>query len=170
MREIALSTINKSKDHSFSAINSQGSSVSLCYPVVGIQPFPAIAFQLSSSSHQSPAIMVFNEYTKRLIVFYHQQGLNPGMISRALSQEEGIKGSRRGIARFILHYRTSGSIDRKAGSGRPSTVTPEVKTFIEEAMHKDDETTAKQLHHQPTSRGYKPVQNNHPAIALGWTF
>ena len=115
--------------------------------------------------------MVFSEYTKKQIVFYHQQGLNPATISCALSQEEGIKASRRGITKFLANYCTSGSIARKPGSGRLSIVTPEVKDLIEEAMCKDDETTVVQLHHLLTTRGYKISKSTilRCRSNLGWT-
>ena len=84
----------------------------------------------------------YSEYTKQLVVYHHRQGLKPGDISRIL-QEKGIMASRRGIAKFLAKFIESGSVARKPGSERPSKVTAKVRKIIEEAMHTDDETTAK---------------------------
>ena len=52
-----------------------------------------------------------------------------------------------GVHKFIQHYSERGSIDRKAGSGRPSKITTQVKRLVDQQMEKDNETTAYQLHH-----------------------
>ena len=51
--------------------------------------------------------------------------------------------SRRGIAKSLATFIESGLVARKPGSGRPSKATAEVRKIVEEAMHTDDETTAK---------------------------
>ena len=51
------------------------------------------------------------------------------------------------VAIFIKKYRQTKSICRRSGSGRPSKLTAEVKTIVEEETRKDGETTAHQLHH-----------------------
>ena len=51
--------------------------------------------------------------------------------------------SRRGIAKFLANFIESGSVARKARSGRPLNVTAEVRKIIEEAMCTDGKTTAK---------------------------
>ena len=58
-------------------------------------------------------------YTKQVVIYHHRQGLKPGDISRKL-QQEGIKATRRGIAKFLAKFIKSGSVARKTGSGRPS--------------------------------------------------
>ena len=60
--------------------------------------------------------------------------------------KEGIKASVVGVWKFLQRYKDSRTIDRQAGSGRPTHVTAEIKTAIESRMEKDDETTAVQLH------------------------
>ena len=44
---------------------------------------------------------------------------------------------------FLLRVKTTGSIARRLGSGRPSKQSDEVKETVEIAMRMDDETTVK---------------------------
>ena len=83
-----------------------------------------------------------------------------------------MKASRRGIAKFLHRYETTGSIARKAGSGRPTKITTEIKAAVEQQMQLDDETSAVQLHAILLNKGYSISL---PTIlrcrsALGWTF
>ena len=97
-----------------------------------------------SRSRSVQPSMVFTVYTKRRILLYHGQGLCAPTIAKLL-EDEGIIVSRRGVAKFILRVKATGSIDRRAGSGRRSKQTAAVKAIVEEAMRADDETTAIQL-------------------------
>ena len=54
-----------------------------------------------------------------LYTYHHHQGLKPGDISRKL-QQEGIKATGRGIAKFFAKFIESGSVSRKPGSGNSS--------------------------------------------------
>ena len=96
--------------------------------------------------------MVFNEYTKRRIVFYHAKGHHAPTIAKLL-EAEGITVSRRGVSDFLVRVEQTGDIARRPGSGRPSKQTEDVKAIIEGAMRADDETTVKQLREQLTSQG-----------------
>ena len=90
--------------------------------------------------------MVYSWYVKRRILHYYQRGLLPPTIAKRLEEEGTIKTSRTGIAKFIKKFKTTGSIARTPGSGRPSKITSEIKTIVEERMREDDETTAIKLH------------------------
>ena len=86
--------------------------------------------------------------------------------------DEGVKVSRFCVHKFIQHYSECGSIDRKAGSGRPSKITTQVKRLLDQQIEKDDETTAYQLHHMFIENG---IQISFRTIlrcrsSLGWTF
>jgi len=81
--------------------------------------------------------MVFDEYTRKRTVFFQSQGYRPRKIA-ALLQEEGLKESRRGIAKCLARVKATGSLARHPDSGRPSRVT-EVKQ-IERQMRTDDES------------------------------
>ena len=50
-----------------------------------------------------------------LYTYHHHQGLKSGDISRKL-QQEGIKATGRGIAKFLAKFIESGSVARKPGS------------------------------------------------------
>ena len=115
--------------------------------------------------------MVFSEYMKQRILFYHHEGLAPPTISNLLLQE-GIVASRRGIIKFLKRYRSSGTIARKPGSGGLSKITDEIKQLIEEKMRSDDETTAMQLHQLLTDHGYTITKKTILRCwrELGWTF
>ena len=105
------------------------------------------------------------------ILCLSQRGHNPPTVARML-QEEGMTSSRKGIANFLKRYRSTGTIARRPGSGRPSKVTEEVKRVVKEQMREDDETMAYQLHQLLTSKGYGLSLRTvlRCRTALGWTF
>ena len=115
--------------------------------------------------------MVYTNYKKQRILYFDFDGVKPPTIAARL-REEGMKASRRGIAKFIHHYEQTGTIARKPGSGRPTKITAEIKSIVEQQMQRDDETSAVQLHALLQSKGYFISL---PTIlrcrtALGWTF
>ena len=57
------------------------------------------------------------------ILHYHSQGYKPYTIAKVLENNEGLKLSRFGVAKFLKHYEENGTITKKPGSGRPSKVT-----------------------------------------------
>ena len=115
--------------------------------------------------------MVYSEYMKLRILFYHFKGLKAPIIARYL-QAENINCARQNVAIFIKKYRQIKSIRRRSGSGRPSKLTAEVKAIVEEETRKDDETTAHQLHQFVLSRGYRISLRTilRCRTSLGWTF
>ena len=90
--------------------------------------------------------MVFSSYVKQRILSHDSRGLRPPTIAKILLEEEGIKVSRKGILKFLSHYRLTDTVCRQPGSGRPSKLTEEMKAIVEHQMQVDDETTAHQLH------------------------
>ena len=87
--------------------------------------------------------MVFTDYTKRRIVYYHSQGLRPQEIADAL-EGEGISVSKSGVWKLLKRYKETGNTERRPGSGRRSIITDEIKKIIDDMMEKDDETTISQ--------------------------
>ena len=61
---------------------------------------------------------VFRTFFRR-VPYHHRQGLKQGDISQKL-QQEGIKATELGIAKFLAKFIESASVARKPGSGRPS--------------------------------------------------
>ena len=53
-----------------------------------------------------------------------------------------------------------------------TVITPEIKTFVEEEMREDDETTAEQLHSLLTLRGFRISKKTilRCRTDLSWTF
>ena len=80
--------------------------------------------------------------------------------------------TRQGIAKFLKRYLRSGHFGRQPGSCRPTKITLEVQQFAEEAMQKDDETTAVQLHGLLNEKGINLSLNTilRSRSKLGWTF
>ena len=115
--------------------------------------------------------MVFSDYTKQRILFFHEQGYRPPRISDLLLQE-GISASRSGIARLIQRYEETSSIDRRAGSSRPTKITDEMKFIVDGQMEKDDEMTVQELHATVYDGGYSVSKSTvlRCRKALGWTF
>ena len=88
--------------------------------------------------------MLFSSYKQQRIIYFHSKGFKPPTILRLL-RREGMPASRRGIDKFLRKYQDTGTISRRAGSGRPSKVTAEIKALVDRQMRMDDETTAVQL-------------------------
>ena len=96
--------------------------------------------------------MVYNDYTKRRILFFHAKGYRAPTITKRLSNE-GIVVSRQGVSSFLARVEKTGSIGRRPGSGRPSKQTDRVRETTEGTMRADDETTVQELHKKLTSQG-----------------
>ena len=116
--------------------------------------------------------MVYSHYKKMRILYLTQEGHKPPTIAKILEEEEGMKCSRSGIAKFLKKYRETRTIARRPGSGRPTKITEEIKKIVEEQMRADDETTAHQLHALLNSKGYELSLCTilRCRTALGWTF
>ena len=114
--------------------------------------------------------MVFSDYTKRRILFYRTKGYYAPTIVDLL-QKEDIQVSRRSVSDFLIRFKQTGDIARRAGSGRPSKQTEDVKAIIETAMHVDDETTVKELWEQLSTQGIFLSQRTvlRCRTDLGWT-
>ena len=110
-----------------------------------------------------------NSYKKQRILYHHFRGFRPPTIVKLL-QEENMKASRWGVAKFLKRFREDGTILRRVGSGRPSKVTAEIKAIVEEQMRLDDETTAFQLHRLLTEKGYNLTRQTvlRCRTELGW--
>ena len=96
--------------------------------------------------------MVFSEYIKLRIVYHHNNELKPYTIVQLLLEEGGITVSKVGVWKLLKMYKETGSTGRRAGSGRMSEVTQQVKDLVDQQMEKD-ETTATQLHRMLIENG-----------------
>ena len=115
--------------------------------------------------------MVFNSYEKQRIVYYYQRGYRPPTIAKLLRQEN-LKVSRVGVAKFLERFVETRSLSRKPASGRPPSITPEMRALVEAKMREDDETTAYQLCALLLSHGYNISRRTvlRCRSQLGWTF
>ena len=115
--------------------------------------------------------MVFSSYKRQRILFHYLQGTKAPTIAKLL-QEEKLKASRVGVAKFLRKFEETGSIGRRPGLGRPSKITAEIKALVEDQMRKDNETTAYQLHGFLVSQGYQISRRTilRCRTSLGWTF
>ena len=114
--------------------------------------------------------MVYSEYLKERILFFYMQGLKAPSIVQQL-REEGLHCTKPGVHEFLKRFQAYGLV-RKAGSGRKTKVTGVVCKIVEEAMRKDDETTAHQLCVLLASKGYSLSIDTilRCRSLLGWTF
>ena len=114
---------------------------------------------------------MFSTYKKQRILYYHLQGFKPPTIAKLLRQED-MRASRWRIHTFIQRYEETGTTSRRAGSGRPSKVTAEIRAIVEEQMRRDDETTTVQLHRLLNEKGYDLSRWTilRCRRSLGWTF
>ena len=115
--------------------------------------------------------MVYSWYTKKRIIYFHEQGYCAPSIARLLLEED-IVASWVGIAKLISWYKQSRTIVRCLGSGRPTVITPEIKSIVKEQMRSDDKTTAIQLHSLLTPSGFRVSKKTILCCRadLGWTF
>ena len=77
----------------------------------------------------------------RPIEILHKQGLHPAEILKAL-KHEGLLVSFSSITRIIKKLRLTGSVANLPRSGRPQKLSTEAKTFVDQQMRRDDETTS----------------------------
>ena len=115
--------------------------------------------------------MVYSDYTKLRILYFHAQGYRPPAIKKHLLAE-GIVASRRGVAKFLDRSLRRGNIARLPGSGRKSLITDEIRRVVEQQMRLDDETTASQLFVHLRNLGYRLNLRTilRCRTSLGWTF
>ena len=97
--------------------------------------------------------MVYSDYTKLRILYFHAQGYRLPAIKKHLLAE-GIVASRRGVAKFLDRSLRRGNIARLPGSGRKSLITDEIRRVVEQQMRLDNETTASQLFVHLRNLGY----------------
>ena len=91
--------------------------------------------------------MILSVYAKQRILVYYWDGTKSSTaLKKRLKDEDGLSYSRTAIWKFLREYAMHGSLARKEGSGRPTTITVMVKQLVERQMLHDDETTAYQLH------------------------
>ena len=114
--------------------------------------------------------MVYSSYLKQRVLYFHIQGYKAPTIKK-ICKEEGLVTSRVGIYRFIVHSEEYG-IMRKPGTGRPSKICREIKSFVEQMMQANDETMAHQLHALLMRAGYSISISTilRCRTSLGWTF
>ena len=89
--------------------------------------------------------MVLNIYARKRVLSLYFQGHTVSSIVDHLCLEDGIVVSKQGLRKFLKHYTEQGTIERKQGSGCPSKIMPGIQQIIENAMRRDDETTATQI-------------------------
>ena len=94
---------------------------------------------------QARASSRLSTYAKLRILTLQSEGNQAPTIHNLLA-EEGINISRVSVWKFLRHYKRTGCIARKEGSGRPTKITSAVMEVVEAQMNENDETTAYQLH------------------------
>ena len=116
--------------------------------------------------------MVFSTYTKLRIVHYQSKGYKPYTIANLMKENDEIVVTRHGVAKFLKVYQSTGTIERRPGSGRLSSITWKVKELVEAKMCEDDETTATQLHYMLLEEGIAISLRTilRCRTTLGWAF
>ena len=82
-----------------------------------------------------------SNYSRKRIEILRKQDLHPAEILKALKRE-GLLVSFSSITRIIKKLRLTGSVANLARSGRPQKLSTEAKTFLDQQMRRDDETTS----------------------------
>jgi hypothetical protein len=87
-----------------------------------------------------------NYERKRIAAVFNSSGSTRtySRIQRRL-QAEGICTSCQTMANTITKYQATGMVEDRKHSGRPKTVTPEMYTFVDEAMAQNDELMTRKL-------------------------
>lgn len=116
--------------------------------------------------------MVYTDYAKQRILSLHFRGFSVSAIVEYLVLEDEIRVTKQGVRLFLKRYQAYNTIARKPGSGLPPKLSPALQQLIDEAMQRDDETTATQLQALLASRNIYVslatiVRNR---ADLGWTY
>ena len=116
--------------------------------------------------------MVYSDYAKQRILSLYWRGYKVSQIVEYLVLEDNIKSTKQGVRLFLKRYSMFKTIARKPGSGLPPKLTPSLQKLIEEAMQRDDETTATQLQAMLAAKGIyvslSTIVRNR--THLGWTY
>lgn len=116
--------------------------------------------------------MVLSYYSKQRILSLASKGYRVSAIVECLVLEDGILVSKQGVRQFLKRFAIYKTIARKPGSGLPPKLAPAVQQMIEDAMRKDDETTATQLQAMLASKmiyvSLATIVRNR--LELGWTY
>ena len=110
-------------------------------------------------------------YKQQWILLHYSRGYKAPTIAKLL-QEENLRASWVGIAKFLKKFNETGCIQRRPGSGRPLKISAEIKEIVEEQIRADDKTTATQLHRLLKQHGYNLSLWTvlRCRSVLGWTF
>lgn len=109
-------------------------------------------------------------YTRSRIESFYKQGLRPAKIFKELSNE-GLKVSFASVTRIIKKIQDTGSTKNLHRSGRPTKLSVEAKSFIEDQMRKNDEATSRQIQKKLAKRGIMvhPSTVRRSRNKQGWT-
>ena len=93
-----------------------------------------------------------SSYTRTRIESLHGQNLHPAEIFKLLEKEE-LLVSFATVTRIIKKLKLTGTTDKGKSTGRPRKLNGEARTFIEDQMRKDDETTSGQIQKKLATQG-----------------
>ena len=99
--------------------------------------------------------MVYSEYTKKRILYYHQHGYYAPTIRLLLQKNEDLQTSRVGVAKFISKFNATGDVDNETRIGKTNKETERVKEIIETQTREDDKTIAYHLHCLLVAKGFQ---------------
>ena len=85
--------------------------------------------------------MPYSKYLKRRVLALHSRGLLALAIVDIL-EDEGLHATVQGILIFLHQVKEAGTIARKPGKRRSSSVTPQMQALVDDQMRRDDKTTA----------------------------
>ena len=93
-----------------------------------------------------------SSYTRNRIESLHGQNLHPAEIFKLLKKEESVV-SFATITRIIKKLKLMGTMDMGKSTGRPRKLNGEARTFIEDQMQKDNESTSGQIQKKLAKHG-----------------
>ena len=102
---------------------------------------------------QQPIMPKVTMYTWNRIQSLHESCLQPVKIFQEL-KSEGLCVSYPSVARIVNKLKLTGSIENHARSGRPRKLNEAARTFIEEQMRVNDETTSCQIQKRLQKHGF----------------
>ena len=111
-----------------------------------------------------------SSYTRTRIESLHGQNLHPAEIFKLLKREE-LLVSFATVTRIIKKLKLTGTTDKGKSTGRPRKLNGEARTFIEDQMRKDDETTSGQIQKKLAKQGIivHPSTVRRSRKQQGWT-
>ncbi len=110
--------------------------------------------------------MVYSEYVRQRVLMFRELGLGPPTINKMLDRE-AICVHRTGIHSYLKKSEETGTVARNVGSGRPSKITPAIKSIIDEQMERGPRDVCRPTVRAAPCQRRSTLPVHHSSVSLG---